>query len=70
MLAAIREYIAHQHLVTENQLILQFNIEQSALLPMLELLIQRQEIHIIEQDACKKQCQDCESPIYYEWIAT
>jgi hypothetical protein len=70
MLAAIREYIAHQHMVTENQLVLQFNLEQSALSPMIELLIQRQEIQIIESDACKKQCQDCESPIYYEWIGS
>lgn len=68
MLVAIREYIAKQHFVTENQLMNQFKIDQSALLPMLELLIQRHEIQIIEGDLCKKQCQDCESPIYYEWI--
>lgn len=68
MLAAIREFIQEQKIVTETQLLRQFNIEFSALEPMLAILEQRQEIAKMEQDVCQKQCQDCESPHYYTWI--
>lgn len=68
MLAAIRQFIKEQNMVTETQILRQFKIELSALEPMLAILEQRQEIEKMTQDVCQKQCQDCESPNYYAWI--
>ena len=70
MLAAIRQFIQEQKIVTETQLLRQFNIELSVLEPMLAILEQRQEIAKMKQDVCQKQCQDCESPNYYNWIGS
>lgn len=68
MLAAIRNFIQDQKIVTERQLVLHFKIEASAIQPMLAILQQRHEIEVIQQDVCRQDCQDCENPIYYAWI--
>ena len=70
MLAAIRTFIQEQNIVTERQLILHFHIDVTALEPMLAILKQRREIEVIEQDVCRKDCHDCENPIYYAWIGS
>lgn len=70
MLVAIRSYIQHQQMVTQAQLQREFNVNADALEPILALLMQRQEIRQVDVEYCKKQCQDCETPLYYEWIKT
>jgi hypothetical protein len=68
MLGNIRNYIQKSQMVSQEQLMREFDIKASALEPILELLVQRKEIRQIEGDLCGKRCQDCQGPIYYEWI--
>ncbi len=68
MLVAIRDFIQNQKMVTFSQLQREFNMGSQALEPILALLMQRQEIRQLDVEYCKKQCQDCETPQYYEWI--
>ena len=70
MLTAIRHYIQENRMVSQAQLLRQFQLETSALEPMLIILMQRQEIKQIDPDLCHEQCADCESPIYYELIVS
>lgn len=70
MLKAIRSFIQTQHMVTQLQLQREFNLNSDVLEPILALLIQRQEVRLLDVEYCKKQCQDCETPQYYEWIKT
>jgi hypothetical protein len=67
MLSNIREFIQQNQMVTQEQLAREFQISYSALEPILDLLILRQEIRKIEGELCGKRCGDCEAPIYYEW---
>ncbi len=67
MLSAIREYIRREKLVSQEQLSREFDISDSALEPILLLLVERHEIQKIEGDLCGSRCQDCSGPIYYEW---
>ncbi len=68
MLVAIRDFIQNQKMVTFSQLQREFNMGSEALEPILALLMQRQEIRQLDVEYCKKQCQDCETLQYYEWI--
>ena len=68
MLSKIRDYIRKSDMVSHDQLQREFGLSLSSLEPILDLLIQRHEIRKIEGELCSKRCQDCQGPIYYEWI--
>lgn len=68
MLAAIRSFIQTHHMVTPSQLKREFEVSEDTLEPILNLLIARQEVQKVDVDYCKKDCQDCETPVYYEWV--
>jgi hypothetical protein len=68
MLAAIRSYIQTEKIVSETQLLTNFNLSQTVLEPMLDILQQRQEIQAVDASACGQECHDCESPRYYQWL--
>lgn len=70
MLMAIRSFIQEHQLVTEQQLVLHFKVDPGVLTPMLDLLLQRHEIVVVSPDLCQEQCQDCDNPVYYQWIFT
>jgi|LakMenEpi03Aug12_release.lakeMendotaPanAssembly.Ray.scaffolds.fasta_scaffold3598105_1 hypothetical protein len=69
MLAAIRSYIQTEKIVSEAQLLRTFNLSQTVLEPMLDILQQRQEIQEVDATACGQECFDCESPRYYQWLS-
>lgn len=70
MLSVIRDYIQQEKCVSQEQLCREFDMSDSAIEPILQLLVERNEIHKIEGDLCGTRCQDCAGPIYYEWKKT
>jgi len=68
MLKKIRAYIKKNRLVSIEQLQREFVMCQSALEPILHLLMLRKEIIKLDADMCGKHCQDCHTAHYYEWL--
>lgn len=68
MLIAIRTYVQKQQMVTQKQLERHFQISALVLQPMLDILIARHDIREVVEDVCQSDCQDCESPKYFEWM--
>jgi hypothetical protein len=67
MLKRIEAYIKDEKLVSQKQLALYFEMNPTALEPLLDFLIKRKTIRAVDAKDCGQKCNDCESMIYYEW---
>lgn len=66
MLMQIRKYIDRERIVSTQQLTREFQLELSALQPMLDLWVQKGAIKKCEQSTgCKSACFKCRTPPEY-----
>ncbi|MFY7698205.1 MAG: FeoC-like transcriptional regulator [Legionella sp.] len=69
MLLKIRKFIQQQQIVTIEQLMREFRIDEQALIPMLTIWVKKGVIHICEDNRdCKASCGGCRSKasVYYQ----
>lgn len=60
MLLAIRSYIKQEKIVGQTQIARYFQVDQQALQPMLDILIRKKVIQVVDGlDGCQKSCQSC-----------
>ncbi len=67
MLVMIRTFIQEQGVVSDQLLQQHFQIEATALSPILEILLARHEIEEVTADRCQQECHGCDNPSYYQW---
>ena len=71
MLMQIRDYLRREKVATNQQLSRAFNIDISALEPMLAPLIAKGILSCEQAKSCKKACFSCQTlPLYYTYIET
>ena len=70
MLLQIREFIAREHTVSTTQVARYFQMDEYAVLPILEILIRKKIIRAaVQSKYCHNTCQNCLSntPKYYQY---
>lgn len=72
MLLELRDFIQKYHEVSHQQLLREFSLAESALMPMLSLWERKGVIaRMTANTACAKKCTGCSSriPIFYRYLA-
>lgn len=72
MLLQIRDFIARHKVVSTQQLARQFHIDEQALMPMLDIWVNKGVIQpCLQKNACQTSCFRCKinAPVYYESVA-
>lgn len=71
MLLQLREYIYKQGVVSTQQLMREFSVEEQALQPMLLIWEKKGVIRQCGNRACTSPCRGCfvKKPMYYEYVA-
>lgn len=69
MLLQIRDYVRREQVVSNQQLAREFQVDISALQPMLDVWVHKGVISTCEQEsACKSRCFKCRvPPVYYRY---
>lgn len=72
MLLEIRNYLRDQKTVSNQQIAREFNIDISALQPMLDLWECKKVIQLYKKNNCYSVCNKCsmQNILYYQYIAT
>jgi len=69
MLLALLDYIKKEKLVSSRQLAREFQVDETALEPMLNIWVQKGAIkQCLNQSQCKSSCMQCKSPPRYYQI--
>ena len=69
MLLKIRDFIQREHVASTQQLSREFNIDQTALQPMLDIWVSKGVIRQCQEKAgCQSACSRCKTnaPVFYE----
>lgn len=70
MLLQIRDYIQREQVVSRQQLVREFHVDEQALQPMLDVWIRRGVIRQCQEKAtCQSSCFRCstKAPVYYQF---
>jgi hypothetical protein len=70
MLLQIRDFIHREHVVSTQQLAREFQMDEHALAPILQLWVNRGTIRMVQEKAgCKSLCSRCNNkPTFYTFV--